>query len=140
MTKKPLKVYIHGSIGRTKEIEELFNKLGIDNTLEYKFGDPWFIYFVDQNNRIAIAEPGTDLYYVITNSSDWTEMKLKPRKKSHKFLLTVKEGSNTCDRCDVKGKCNNTQKAKCQIAASLSELTDYKELSGKVLEIEEVPD
>lgn len=140
MIKKPLKVYIHGSIGRTKEIEELFNKLGIDNPLEYKFGDPWLIYYVDQNNKIAIAEPGTDLYYVITNSSDWTEMNLKPRKKTRKFLITVKEGSNICDQCDVKSKCTNAQKTKCQIAVLLSELTDYKELSGKVLEIEEVPD
>ena len=138
MTKKPLKVYIHGTIGRTQEIEQLFKKLGAENPLEYKFGDPWLIYYVNQNNEIAFTEPGTDLYYVITNSNDWTEMKLKAPRKTRKFLITVKEGFNTCDACDIKGKCTNRQKAKCQIAASLSELTEYKELTGKVLEIEEV--
>ena len=139
MIKKPLKVYIHGSIDRTKDIEDLFKKLGVDNPLEYKFGDPWMIYYVNQNNEIAFTEPGTDLYYVITNSNEWTEMKVKAPRKTRKFLITVKEGSSSCDGCHIKGKCTSNQKAKCQIATSLSELTEYKELSGKVLEIQEVP-
>jgi hypothetical protein len=87
MIKKPLKVYIHGSIGRGHDIEQLFKKMGVENPFEYKFGDPWVIYYVNQNNEIAFTEPGTDLYYVITNSSDWTEMKIKPSKMiQHIFI------------------------------------------------------
>jgi hypothetical protein len=140
MIKKLPKVYTHGSIGRSQDVEQMFKKLGIDNPLEYKFSDPWLIYYVNQNNEIAFTEPGTDLYYFITNSDDWTEMKLKSSKIAHKFLITVKEGSNSCDGCHIRGKCTNQQKAKCQLATSLSKLTDYKELTGKVLEIEEVQD
>lgn len=140
MTTKPLKVYIHGTIGRTQEIEQLFKKLGVENPLEYKFGDPWLIYYVNQNNEIAFTEPGTDLYYVITNSSDWTEMKLKQPKKTHKFLITIKDGSGSCDGCELLNKCSDTQKTRCQLASCISELTDYKELTGKVLEIKELTD
>lgn len=140
MTKKPLKVYIHGAISRTKDIEKLFEKLGVTNPMEYKFGNPLLIYYVNQNNEIAFTEPGTDLYYVITNSSDWIEMKLKQPKKTHKFLITIKDGSGSCDGCELLNKCSDTQKAKCQLASCISELTDYKELTGKVLEINELAD
>ena len=139
MIEKPLKVYIHGSIGRGHIIEQQFKKLGIENPLEYKFNDPWLIYYVNQNNEIAFTEPGSDLYYIITNSSDWTEMKMNPSKITHKFLITVKEGSGSCDGCHIGSKCTHKQKAKCQIASLLTELTEYDELTGKVLEIEEVP-
>ena len=82
MTKKPLKVYIHGTIGRTQEIEQLFKKLGVENPLEYKFGDPWIIYYVNQNNEIAFTEPGTDLYYVITNQKKFCHASSKPHSLS----------------------------------------------------------
>ena len=139
MAKKNLKVYTHGAVGRGKEVEKLFKKLGVKNPLDYKFGDPWLIYYVNQNNEIAFTEPGSDIYYVITTSNDWTEMKLKQPKKERKFLITVKEGSSSCDGCSIYGKCTDTQKAKCQIAASLSKLMDDNEFTGKVMDIEELP-
>lgn len=140
MIKKPLKVYIHGTVSSPKDVERLFEKLGVANPMEYKFSDPWLIYYVNQNNEIAFTEPGTDLYYVITNSSDWTEMKLKQPKKTHKFIITIKDGSGSCDGCGLLNKCSDTQKTRCQLASCISELTDYKELTGKTLEIKELVD
>jgi hypothetical protein len=140
MAKGTLKVYAHGDVGKGHEIEKMFEKIGVNNPFEYKFGDPWFIYYVNKNNEVALAEPESDVYYVITNSNDWVEMKPKQTKKSHKFLITVKEGSNSCNGCALLNKCNDTQKSKCQIAISLSKLTDYETLTGKVLEIKELDD
>ena len=138
MTKKPLKVYIHGTVSRPKDIERLFEKLGVANPLEYKFGDPWLIYYVNQNNEIAFTEPGTDLYYAITNSSDWTEMKLKQPKKERKFIVTVREGSSSCDGCSVYNKCSEEQKTKCQLAKYLNDILQGSEMSGKCLDIVEL--
>lgn len=131
------KVYTHGSIGQGEQISECFKKLGADNPIEYKFNDPWVLYYVDRNCQVAITEPGTDLYYAITTSGEWVEMKLKHPKKVHKYLVTLKEGTSSCDGCHAVGKCTDQQKTKCQIAALLSNLTGNG-LSGKVLEIEEV--
>lgn len=138
MSKKPPKVYIHGAIGRQKDIEKLFNQVGISNPLELKFGDPYTIYFVNQKGEISMTVPGTDLYYVIENSSDWVELKLKQPRKERKFLITIKEGSSSCNGCPVLNKCTEKQQAQCQIAKSLEMLIDDSSFSGKSLKIEEV--
>ena len=138
MIKKPPKVYIHGAVGRQKDIEKLFNQVGISNPLELKFGDPYTIYFVNQKGEISMTVHGTDLYYVIENSSDWVELKLKQPKKEHKFLITVKEGSSSCDGCAALNRCTEKQKAKCQIAKSLEILIDDSSFIGKNLDIVEL--
>ena len=138
MTKRPLKVYAHGYVGRDKDVEQLFKKLGVKNPMAYHFNDPATLYYVNQNNEIAITTKDTDIYYVITTSSDWTEMKLKEPKKTHRFLITVREGSNSCDGCPVFGNCTNIQKSKCELAKYLNNIVGGIELSGKVLEVTEV--
>lgn len=138
MTKKPPKVYAYGAVGRGKDIEKLFEQVGIKNTLGHKFGNSSEIYFVDQKGQISIAEVGSDLYYIIESSDDWKELKLKQPKKERKFLITVKEGSSSCDGCAALNKCTEIQKAKCQLVRHLNNLFEDKEMSGKCLDIVEV--
>ena len=138
MTKRPLKVYMHGYVGRDKDIEKVFKKLGVKNPMAYHFSDPATLYYVNQNNEIAITSKDTDIYYVITTSSDWTEMKLKEPKKTRRFVVTVREGSSSCDGCALVGKCTDIQKSKCELARQLNNILDGTELSGKVLEVIEV--
>lgn len=138
MTETPPKVYIHGAVCRGQDIERLFEKVGVRNPLEYKFGNPADIYFVNQKGEIAVAEYGSDLHYVIETSDDWHELKLKQPKKEHKFLITVKEGSSSCDGCAALNRCTEKQKAKCQIAKSLEMLIDDSNFSGKNLDIVEL--
>lgn len=140
MTEKYPKVYIHGAIGRQKDIENLFKTLNVNNPVDYKFGDPTVIYFINKHNNISIAEPGSELYDVIKNSSDWKELHLKTPKKEHKFLITLREGSSSCEGCEVKGRCNQKQQTKCQLAKCLNELNQDIELTGKVVNIVEVDD
>lgn len=138
MTENAPKVYIHGAIGRAKDIERLFEQVGVKNTLEYKFGNPDEIYFANKHWEISIAEHGSDLYYVIESSDDWKELKLKQPKKERKFLLTVKEGSSSCNGCPVFNKCTELQKNKCQIAKGLKTIIGDSDFTGKALEIKEV--
>lgn len=138
MTETPPKVYIHGAVCRAKDIEKLFDKVGAKNPLEYKFGDPADIYFVNQKGEIAVAEYGSDLHYVIETSDDWHELKLRQPKKERKFLITIKEGSSSCDGCSILNKCTETQKAKCQIAKGLKTLIPDSDFTGKSIEIEEM--
>ena len=138
MSKNPPKVYAHGAICRSKDIEKLFEKVGVKNPLEYKFGNPREIYYVNQKGQISIAEPDSDLYYVIETSDDWKELKLKQPKKERKFLITVKEGSSSCDGCAALNKCTESQKAKCQLVKHLNDIFQDKEMCGKCLEIVEV--
>ena len=139
MVKNPPKVYTHGAIGQSDQIAKLFKKLGVHNPIEYKFNDPWIIYYVDRNNNVSTTEPNTDLYHFITTSGEWKQMEVKTLKKDQKFLITVREGSSSCDGCHALNKCTEQQKKKCQLAALLSELTN-NELTGKVLSIEEISD
>ena len=138
MAEKTPKVYIHGAINRAKDIEKLFEQVGVRNTLEYKFGNPDDIYFANKNGEISIAEYGSDLFYVIESSDDWKELRLKVPKKERQFLLTVKEGSSSCDGCPVYKKCTDSQKAKCQIARGLKTLIGDSDFTGKILDIKEV--
>lgn len=138
MSKNPPKVYAHGAICRGKEIENLFKQVGISNPLEYKFGDPSTIYFVNKKGEICIANYDSDLYYVIESSDDWQELKLKQPKKERKFLITVKEGSSSCDGCSILNKCTENQKAKCQIARGLKTLIGDNDFTGLALEVEEI--
>ena len=137
MDKNPPKVYTHGAIGQSEQIALLFKKLNVNNPLEYRFNDPWVIYYVDRHNNISVTEPNTDLYHFISTSGEWKELKLRVVKRERKFLVTLKEGCGSCDGCQVLNKCSETQKKKCQLAALLSDLTD-SELTGKVLNIEEI--
>ena len=132
------KVYIHGAIGRQREIDNLFKTLNANNPVEYKFNDPSFIYFINKENNISIAEKGSDLYDIIENSNEWKELKLKHPKKERKFIVTVRDGSNSCDGCEVYGKCTEQQKTKCQLARLLGSLMEGVEVSGKKLEVSEV--
>lgn len=135
---KPPKVYIHGIIGRQHDIEALFSKLGVENPMEYKFGTPDMIYYVNKDNLIMTASIDSDLYYVITNSNDWKELKIRPPRKERNFIVTVMEGSNTCDGCEAYNKCTELQKSKCRFAKELNNLTNGNILSGKGLSIKEV--
>ena len=138
MTDKPPKVYIHGAVCRGQEIEKLFEQVGVKNPLGYKFNNPAEIYFVDKKGQIAVAEPDSDLYFVIESSDDWKELKLKQPKKERKFLITVKEGSSSCDGCAALNRCTEKQKAKCQLVRHLNNLFEDKEMSGKNLDIVEL--
>lgn len=138
MTDKPIKVYIHGRVGREKDIEKLFESVGVKNTFNYKFGNPAEIYFVDKNGNISIAEPDSDLHYVIENSGDWRELKLKEPKKERKFIVTVREGSSSCDGCSVYNKCSDEQRSKCQLAKHLNDIFQGSEMTGKCLDIVEI--
>ena len=52
-------------------------------------------------------------------------------------MITIKEGSSSCDGCSILNKCTENQKAKCQIAKGLKTLIG-DDFTGKVLEIKEV--
>lgn len=138
MTETPPKVYIHGAVCRGQDIERLFEKVGVRNPLEYKFGDPADIYFVNQKGEIAVAEYGSDLHYVIESSVDWKELKLRQPKKERQFLITIKEGSSSCNGCSVLNKCTETQKAKCQIAKGLKTVIGDNDFTGLALDVEEI--
>jgi len=132
------KVYTHGVIGQGEQITKAFEKLGVDNPTHYKFNDPWVLYYADRNSHVAMVEPNTDLYYSIVSSNEWKELKIKQPKKTHSFLITVREGASSCEGCHAANKCSPEQKCKCQLAALLNELTKCNELTGKILEIKEI--
>ena len=138
--KLPPKVYTYGVIGRRKDIETAFAKYGVSNPCEYKFGDPGIIYFINKHNEIMTATPDSEIFYIITNSQDWKPIKLKRPKKKRKFLVSINEGSSSCNGCALHSKCNDDLKKKCDFAKILSELMECQSLSGKTLEVEEVLD
>jgi hypothetical protein len=137
MTERPPKVYAYGSIGRSNDIKKMFEKVGAKNPLEYKFGNPGEIYFVNKNGEISIAKHDSELFYVIESSNDWVELKLRQPKKERKFVITIKEGSSSCNGCPIFNKCSEGQKAKCQIAKGLKTLIG-EDFTGKLLDIKEV--
>lgn len=137
MITKETKVYVRGTVGKKSEIEKMFKKLNIVNNMNYNFSSPGAIYYVNKDNEIRIAEPGSDLHYIISTSKEWVELKPKNNGKSHRFMITLIEGNNSCDGCQFLNKCSEKQKNKCLIANKMSELIGTK-FNGKGLEIERV--
>lgn len=136
--KTPAKVYAFGSIGRGSEISDLFRLHGAKNPMDYKFGDPYSIYFVDRNNQISMIQQDSDLFYVITNSSDWVRLEPKKSKHVRKFLITIKEGSSNCNGCEFGNNCTQTQKDKCELGKCLRQVIGCPDLSGKTINIEDL--
>lgn len=135
----PPRVYVHGAIGKGREIWDLFDEYGADNPNYYKFGDPYAIYYINKDNRIAYATPENDIYHVIKNS-DWVELKPKQSKKVRTFMFTVKEGASTCNGCEFSGKCTDEQRNKCDAGKQLQLLLDLPEMAWKTLKFEDVTD
>lgn len=135
----PPKVYAHGAIGKSAEIAELFKQYGANNPYYYGFGDASAIYYIDKHNNIKYTTPDTDLYYIICNS-DWVELKPKHPKKTRKYLVTVKEGSPSCDGCEFGLKCSDEQHSRCEIGRKITELLSLPELAWKTAQVEDVTD
>lgn len=136
----PPKIYSYGSVDRKSEIEKAFLEYGINNPCNYKFGDPSTIYYINKEGNIAMANPDSEIYYVISRSEDWVEIKPKEKKKYHKYLLTIKEGSQNCDGCEFHKKCTSELQDKCSFANLLTKLTNGTTFNGKTIEIEEIVD
>lgn len=137
---KPAKVYSYGSITNRSDIANSFKTFGAKNPMEYKFGDPSSLYFIDRNNQVAIAHPDSDLFYVITTSNDWQKLELKKPKRIRKFLITIKEGSPSCNGCEFSKKCNDEYRNKCELGKQLQKLLNTPELAGKTLQLDDLTD
>lgn len=135
----PPKVYVHGAIGKGKEIGELFEEYGAKNPYYYKFCDPYAIYYINKNNEIKFTTPESDIYYVITNSN-WKELKPKQPKRIRTYILTVKEGASTCNGCEFYNNCPSDQKSKCEAGKQLQEILDLPEMAWKTIKFEDVTD
>jgi len=133
------KVYTHGAIGRSADIAELFKPYSPSNPYNYQFGDPSSIYYIDKHNVIKHVTPESDLYDIITNS-DWTELKIKQSKRTRKYIITVKEGSPSCDGCEFGLKCSNEQRLKCEAGKKIAELFNLPDLAWKTAQLEDVTD
>lgn len=134
------KIYTKGAIGRGSEILKIFNEYGIKNPNRYRFGDPDAIYYADENATIQRAEYKSPKYYSIINDNEWEPITIKNTKIERKFLITVKEGSSSCDGCKLGKKCKPKDAQKCNIIKQLSNLIDSPELCGNSAVILDVTD
>lgn len=132
------KIYTHGAIGRGLEISDIFQMHGAKNPMAYKFGDPDAIYYINQLNNVEMALPGSDIYYILTNSDDWAEINLKHSKKVRKFHIMIKEGSSNCSECRLYSKKSDCDRSLCELAKSLQNIADCGELAGHTLYIEDL--
>lgn len=135
----PPKVYVRGAIGKTKELLQALTEHGAKNLMNYRFGDPDSIYYINRNWEIKKIDSKDDLYYFITNS-DWTEIVPSKSKQIRKYILTIKEGSPSCDGCEYGRKCGVEMRDKCELGKWLAKVVNVPNLAGKTLNIEDVTD
>ena len=127
--------YIRASAGRGREtITELERRGGKNLNAYMGEGDKTMIYYIGKDNVIEWTNDDSEIGYIILNSG-WTELKLKEPKKERIFIISVKEGNDSCEKCPLYGKCEDPQEWRCELAALLK---SDKPLDGKTLEIIEV--
>lgn len=127
--------YIRASVGRGRELIIELEKRGGRNLNAYRGeGDKSMIYYIGKDNIIEWTHDDSEIGYIILNSG-WTELKLKEPKKERIFIISVKEGNDSCEKCPLYGKCEDPQEWRCELAALLK---SDKPLDGKTLEMIEV--
>ncbi len=128
-----VKLYVRGSICQSSEIIRMFRKLGANNIMNYNCADPKCLYFINNKNEIDFFLEGSSGYHILINS-DWEEVKPRETKKTRKFLISVKEGTQDCDNCSIKNYCGDKHKATCEITKSISNFSSL-ELDGSTANI-----
>ena len=127
--------YIRASVGRGREAIIELEKRGGRNLNAYRGeGDKTTLYYIGRENIIQVTHDFEEIGYILVNSG-WTELKLKEPKKERIFIISVKEGNNSCKKCPIYGKCEDPQEWRCELAALLK---SDKPLDGKTLEMIEV--
>lgn len=129
------KAYSFGSATRGAKIEAAFKEIGARNPSFFKFRDPGSIYFVNEDGVIEQALPGSTLFYVITNSSDWERLKIKSKPYTHTITITAVSGSDECFSCEKHGACSEGEKRRCGLARLISSMSDGAGITAKGMRI-----
>lgn len=133
------KIYIRGSVGRGGEITDILTKqFKCENPMGYRCGDADCLYFINHRNELDYASSDSALYHVLVNS-DWEEIKLRAPKKTRKYILTVQEGTYSCDDCQFAKYCNDERKSKCKVSETLSSFSGIQ-LNGSTMTITDFTD
>ena len=128
----PELVYAYGRVVGGRDVMNALIEHGGKNVHGYGGNDPGAMYYINDNEEIVSVLKDSNIGYILRNSG-WDELKIKERKRTRKFMLTLKEGNNEFQSNEI------NEKQKRELADLLRGLlNEEKAFDGNTLEIIEM--